>query len=306
VLLTPLTSYEVDDVGNVFAAPTHQPGVIAVFDATGRLSRSIGKKGTGPDENGNIIRLIHAGGSLRFLDEGRQRVVVLSASDAVQAAHRLARPVDSSSDLVWLGDRFAYGTPYARDEPGSVVIAAGDRVVASDISPPAADGGAAAQSYFGRQRRLTAAGGSRFWVAHSTVYTLELWTADGRLERVISRSPHWFGPWTPITNLPWRTKWPPLVVGIWYSPDGLLFTATMVPKVNWQPAPAGANVGAANLGDYVDTVKEVIDPVSGSLVLSERLPGERRFVGTRGHLMSFTADADGVITATLYKVHVQR
>jgi hypothetical protein len=82
--------------------------------------------------------------------------------------------------------------------------------------------------------------------------------------------------------------------------------ALTVARENWKAAPEPRRVSASDESDYVDTLVEVIDPVNGSLVFSRRFPGSRRFVGDRGHLASFTKDADGVIAWTLAQLSLVR
>ena len=62
------------------------------------------------------------------------------------------------------------------------------------------------------------------------------------------------------------------------------------------------------MGDYdrfVDTIVDVIDPRTGRLLVSTRLPGVLWLVPDRGIVYRWSETEDGVITLKLYRLRVK-
>jgi hypothetical protein len=253
-----------------------------------------------------VGRLLFRDGRVFVLDEGHDRLMTFSPDFAHQETVALVRRAETGSDLIVSGDVIVYSSPGAGPDRGTVVVNRGQSLVSDQLSPTEVAYAGTAQMYIDSHRRLADAGASRFWVSRINKYVLELWDTSGRLSQVITRTAAWFEPWATISGPPWVVRPAPMISTIWYSPDSLIWVALTVARENWKAAPEPRRVSASDESDYVDTLVEVIDPVNGSLVFSRRFPGSRRFVGDRGHLASFTKDADGVIAWTLAQLSLVR
>ena len=75
---------------------------------------------------------------------------------------------------------------------------------------------------------------------------------------------------------------------------GRLGVMGAVPKEDWQPSPdnyGGLHLDALNL----DTMIEVIDPETGSLLASQRFPWIGAHFANDGSIVAYRADANGVM-----------
>ena len=152
----------------------------------------------------------------------------------------------------------------------------------------------------GNWRTVSYSGGSRVWVGPLGEYRLESWDTTGVHLQTLIRSPSWFQPWDRRSaRQPFGEKPNPILLSVHEDARGKLWAISRVPDRNWKPGfeePAYEHI--------YDTVLEVIDPVSGDLLASQRFEGER-------HLFLYFI-ADGLFTSFsvndvgLEQVHVWR
>jgi hypothetical protein len=306
VLLTPLSAFGVAPDGMVLASPTSERGTIAVYDRNGRFLRTLGRRGDGPGEFRIVANFAFAGDQVHVLDYGAGKISVFSRDLKLQGTHAIAAPVDGNSDLLVQGDRYLYNVLSIGKGGGTIAVVRGGNLISDTISKPNQSGGAVSASQYSSFRRMGSSGANRFWAAPINLYRLERWTVAGQLEAIVVRDAAWFRPWSRAGPLPWVGPAAPMLTGVRLGPDNLLWVTIIVAKEPFTPAPQGARVGAADMSDFVDTIIEIIDPSSGSLVYSGRFSGERRFVGNDGHIGTFVQDADGIITWTLWRMHLVR
>jgi hypothetical protein len=125
------------------------------------------------------------------------------------------------------------------------------------------------------------------WSARLEKYEVEEWSFNGALRRRLVRQPSWFPPWKSAVPAPEDEEVPSVRIrGIQQTSDGRLWVLATVPRRNWSPDPAMTKrdkrrerkiLAAASLGKYVDTMIDVIDPLKGQLLASQRVEGA--FIG---------------------------
>jgi hypothetical protein len=137
-------------------------------------------------------------------------------------------------------------------------------------------------------RRRPATSDSRWvWAVHQPRYRLEQWSRDGRRLAVFDREVEWFRPHVGGVRDPDTGAPLPFVVDLHQDREGLIWTAVLVPGSNWQDG-LGSGVGLQGQRAVVvtdesalyDTVVEVIDPDTRSVVASQRF--EQPFAGFVG------------------------
>jgi hypothetical protein len=155
--------------------------------------------------------------------------------------------------------------------------------------------GAGRAAYLAARRSVVPGAGDTFWAAPINRYAIELWDVSGRLLRTLVRNTDWFEPWTD-TFVPERGnpgKRDPMVMGLGIVDNSLLAVCIYVPRDRSTQQPQNQQRRATSVPDFFssvfDTVIEIIDPRSGSLVTTRRFSGTLRgFSG--GNLISRTTD----------------
>jgi hypothetical protein len=99
------------------------------------------------------------------------------------------------------------------------------------------------------------------------------------------------------------------VLGIWESDTGLLWTVTLVADADWstavrdatrRPAPGGQSaVSSIDYQQLFDAIIEVIDPASGRLIASRRIPQFVAAVAGNGHLLSAREESGSILVEVL-------
>lgn len=287
---------------------------MAVFDASGRYVRTIGRDGGAPGEYRGIASVApYRRDSLLVLDWGTQRFSVLGPTLAY--ARGGALPFIPGLSTVALSDgSFVHhvhrntpelvGLPLHRLSPdGSLLGSFGSATGRYRPDIP----------HF-TSRTVAAANASSVWVAPLTAYEIERIDAvSGRVERRLLRNVPWFADGrTPrfVSSAPDRPP-PPLLVGLRQAPDGLLWVLAAVPDANWraQVQTDRGSHGFRILDEqgYYDTIIEVIDPSSGALLASQRVDQYlRQFVDD--HLVgTVIEDADtGIPRLQVWEVRLVR
>ncbi len=122
------------------------------------------------------------------------------------------------------------------------------------------------------------------WSAPPNRYEIDQYAMNGLLRQTLRRTAPWFEAWEkPVAG--WQDEVRPntRLLGVTEDMDGRLWTLVQVPAADWKAArkpPAdprretnrpGPTPGEMN--KYLETVIEVIDPKTGQLFATKRLPG---------------------------------
>jgi len=288
-----------DSGGRTFLVNGMNGSQIQVFDAGGDFIRSVGSQGQGPgefsyiwalalDREENLYafdreRMTVLSPTFEVLD--RERMTVLSPTFEVLDSRRLPfrvwRALFTDAGLVLVARSVAEG-----EAPSPLHLVASDlRVVSSFGRGPMGSGTAAgatpeagsgdhAEAWF---RNIAAAADGRIWSSLVHRYLIEEWQPDtGERGRVFERVVEWFEPWLQSTSVSFETPPQPRLTAVWQDEQGLLWTLTSVATEDW-------GEGLTMLSGYndvwieypekvYDAYIEVIDPDTGSLLLSERVP----------------------------------
>jgi hypothetical protein len=125
-------------------------------------------------------------------------------------------------------------------------------------------------------RSFAPARADRFWALWAQEYRLEQWSSRGTLIAVLERQPEWLrsaeensGPWRSSAAPPVMSRWG----GLQRDRLGRLWIRFFVPDRRWQAALQRLPSGEQDVVDpsrYFDTIVDVVDPLSGSVLASRR------------------------------------
>lgn len=264
-----------DERGVLYVLDWMNPSPVWVFDATGKLLRSISRERA--LEDNTIVRALAigapdtlhvlSGGSVIFDAAGR----TVRRRDVATDASIFGFLVFPNGDLVL---QAVVATPGGFGYPLHTIGTRGERV---------SFGAGKSEAFDGHPTRvmgsLAHAGGNRFWANTIREYRVRLWTTKGELQRVIDRQVDWFDPWTEWDGRIDVAPPPPRLISTWQDRAGRLITLTAVAARDWAPV-TGRNLAreappptAAEFERANDSVLEIIDPRDGSLVATQRIRG---------------------------------
>ena len=148
-------------------------------------------------------------------------------------------------------------------------------------------------------RTLAPARGGGVWsVPALRSYQLERWSADGRLERRLVRSPAWF-PAVTTQELSLDRTPAPYVTSLAEDGAGRLWVLSLLADRRWKSALRQVGTGETRRWEiddqdrFRDTMLEVVDPVAGRVVTRVRLEEPWNWVTEDGHLLRVTERDDG-------------
>jgi hypothetical protein len=271
---------QVDGHGRYWVTTESQP--TAIFDATGRYLRDVGRLGRGPGEFQRAAFMTPMGDSILVHDLRASRFAILNADlREVQTI-----PVtDRLIGLTWLGKRSFVGSGLVRTPEHG-----GWQLHAITAALPAAvitksfglgDGSFTPGAFDVPYQWNIASARGGFWTADQVRFRLASWTADGKVNRVLEREAEWFVPSESITA-GGRAKPPTTFVnGVAEDEAGLLWVFVKVPKQNWRElwrAPGATAPGRQEVRPPIDlnalweTRIEVIDPKAARLIATLTTP----------------------------------
>lgn len=300
LLLRPAPRLDVDSRGWVYVGPTFGPSQIAVFDPDGQLRFGLGRTGQGPGELRavNLIQ-VTAGDSVVVFDAGAARMVVYTPLREAARSEVLPGVGDQGVVIrLRAGEVVGYNTSTA---DAWVVDRHGNESAQFSLS------GAASGNHYSRLRTLaSAADQGEVWVARRNAYELELWSATGQRKRVLKRDVSWFPQWSLLPRgVPGRARTPPDMLGVWQESRERLWVFIRVPSETWKPAKEGERVGINQYDEYIDTMVEVVNPQTGELIASDRVPGVVWLVPDKGMVYRWSTNADGVLVIRLFSLRLQ-
>ncbi|HEY5545797.1 MAG TPA: hypothetical protein VIK50_07045 [Gemmatimonadaceae bacterium] len=241
-------------------------GVLNVYDARGKLRRTIGRKGAGPGEFRSPLRFVPGNGdSLFVVDDGNARIqVVTSTGDYV----RVFPTRDRYRGFALLPDDqlVIFRVPSSRNDRLFHQFDREGNVLRSFGAPVQPDGSLDLENWF-----VVAAPRDRYWTASIWSYALSRWSGPDTLDLEIARKVDWFpSPSVYPEGMYVSVPPPPLLLHAWEDSSGRLWTYSAVADANWvpgkfQPSPEWQ-------ARTFDTMIEVIDLSSGDLLASLRYP----------------------------------
>jgi hypothetical protein len=147
----------------------------------------------------------------------------------------------------------------------------------------------------------------RIWTFHPNRYELQEWTERGHVTTLVRDVP-WYRPIT-VDNIDYRPYRYP--TGLAMDSKGRLWTTIAVPLItDWgKPAvpfrAAGEGVDTTSYDEKFYTIIEVIDPASGRLIVSQRVPGISSGFTDEHFLMMHRTDENGVDFVDVYEVSLE-
>ncbi|MEX2284280.1 MAG: 6-bladed beta-propeller [Gemmatimonadota bacterium] len=284
---------------------------IAVFDSTGKHIRTIGRRGGGPGEFLTIGRFRVTGkDTLRIFDIGAHRMTVLTSSFAL--VQTLPVDIMQTGDLEVLAD----GRIVAAQNISNVTSAGLPlHIIGKDGKSERSFG--AENPEYGREdahllwRWIAPAGNDRVWAAPVTEYVLELWAFSGQKIRELERNVSWFKPHKQFGFNRDNPNAPPNpgIMDLRMDSTGKLWVIVHVADEKWTSGLGNVRGlynrqvrGITEANNYWDSIIEVIDPVAGTLVASQRFDQVLRWISESAYASAYRQDATGVPFIDVFRV----
>ena len=290
-----------DSKGNFYVGPVDTPGAVLIYDSSGRIVGSVGRRGQGPGEHLEIgFVKVGPGDTLHVFDAGTFRLSVYSpARKLVRTVPLPARALildvlpQPSGDVVINAE---VSTPSAIGFPLHRINSKGEIVRSFGALAPVVVPGEQ------RARRASGPGGvNSFWHGEANRYDIERWTIDGKPDVILSRTAAWFAPYAPREGSynPQVVKPRPRLRRITQTQDTVVWVGVDVADASWKQVSNASPDSEMRMGvidDYLalyDTVLEAINPATGRLLASTRVDAPlHRFFGD-GFTFSHRADSAG-------------
>ena len=247
-----------------------RPGTIAVFGSDGRWQRDLGRRGGGPGEYQNPVRLsAWVGDSILVLDAGLSRVSVLGPD--LRFARLFPLTVPHTRLLGLPGGTIVLSSPPGSERGMTALDPAG--------RPIAAFGPTVDPNGLDFQRELTRGPSGTVLTGRVDRYDIEEFTTRGEARRLVRRPVPWFPP-ADSRHLGDEAvePTPPASAGILSGGDGLVWHLTAVTRMPFK-APVIRGVDGKNEVDMglllagKDTRVELLDLRKGQVVASGTATG---------------------------------
>jgi hypothetical protein len=294
----PLTLARMSD-GRILLNTMAGEASIAVFDSTGAFIRRIGRRGGGPAEFLHVGRFRVTGkDTLRVFDNSAGRVKVFTSSFT---------PVETlpvgvwPSDVEFLADgRIMTSQANARRSGLPLHLIGKDGKIERSfgaVNPYRREDGDLLW------RWIAPAGNDRVWAAPVTKYVLELWSFSGQKIRELERNVSWFKPHKQFGQSRDKPNAPPNpgIMDLRMDSAGKLWVIIHVADEKWKSGLGTVRGlynqqvrGIADENKYWDSIVEVIDPASGTLVASQRFDQPLRWISESDFARTYRQSAEGV------------
>ena len=307
VLLGRLSVVAPSPRGYFVVAPTATLWQAAVYDSSGALVRTLGRRGQGPGEFTRIYRPIIGSGDTVFVHETDGRYHVYAPDLRFIETRRLpARPMkiltlpDGQSVVgADIGSALGYPLHLVSNE-GALVRSFGttNAVYRADRSVD-------------RARQIGPASGDHMiWSGLTTRYEIELWNVRGaRPDLVIRRTAPWVEPWREPEGL-FNTHRPPTqLVNVRELPAGKLWTRLIVAAKSWAPDPSLGPSATNTVGvrdRFMDSVIEVLDVRTLRVLARQRFDEAFLiFIPYSELVYSLTETDEGFVFADLWRLSLR-
>lgn len=307
------TGLAVDSKGQFLVTALGSDQVV-VYSPSGKFLRAIGRKGRGPGEFSQAIRItMDSNDSVFVMDIGRISVF----SPSLEYARTVTLPLDPALSMLLLPDKSVV-LPFMGGYRGGPI-----RRVSNTGVPSLFTGDTAA---FGACKNCTLVIGKsgaadRFWSTYNARYGLRMWNAAGENLRTLS-----------ITGSTWHRDGeinyaksaevapPSTVIALAEDNQRQLWVLGEMPTADWKPyerrAPAAARgstgvpVGSAFPGPEtlkrLISVVDVFDLANHRLLLSQRFPNRKFLFIAPGYLAEVREDKDDMPVWDIYRVAIRR
>ncbi len=278
-------------------------GVLRRFSSRGLPLGEIGRAGSGPLEFREIDWIMRdSRDTLVVFDLGNGRASTISPTLKQVRQFSITHPVTSASFLptghivanIHFADSPRVGVPvHVIDRNSGTILASFGRDDDETFDSRAAWAG---------WREIAVSPAGTIWTARRNAYRLEEWDAHGRKLRSLERRVNWFVPYSVRTRLSPTEAPQPHVERIHMDSDGRLWVFIAVPAADWRrsvvarrPSP-GILPGfePVSLSGIYDTIVEIIDTSSGSVIASARLADYAWGMLSDGLIYSDAQAEDGV------------
>jgi len=278
-------------------------GEVGVYGANGDYLRTVGRFGQGPGEFRALRQIIPFGDSISMFDLGNTRETVF---DEVFQVIRTNPLPYSFFSVLFLDDstrvfNFSSHTPEKVGHPLHIVDVNGE--ISRSFGY---EGGVYRRDFaISTWRVLNKSGQGAFWAGRFNEYVIEKWTQRGEKVVQIERLPSWFKPYQTEEPLSLSKAPNPFMMGVWEDPEGLLWTAVIVPDPKWRDALSRSPGGELRVGShhgFLDTIVEVMDPTSGNLIASQRFDLFFEHFTPEGLLTSYREADNGLPFIDIWRV----
>ncbi|HKS06435.1 MAG TPA: 6-bladed beta-propeller [Gemmatimonadaceae bacterium] len=288
----------------------HGPELVAVYDSSGRFLQELGRKGKGPGEFEYPVTINVGRGDRIFIWDIDRRATLFDADYRFVRQH-----IQSAGTLLVLaGDRQILGASAldrdGRPAPITVVDSIGNHVAAFGASnEPLPDAEA-----WRWNRVVGSAGSDAVWTFFPDRYRLERWSLSGALTRVFVRTPAWFARPTTARAIIHRGEEPtPEPRAVREDSNGRLWYFASVAARDWRAALGQAKTTPGrptifpnvNRSQSYDTVIDVIDVKTGTLLASQRVDAYLQFFLADGLIAGFREDRDGQPFIDIWRVQLR-
>ena len=314
--------------GVLFAAvASHLTANVLVFDSTGRFRQVIGRRGRGPGEFESINVLAVGPGDSLYVSQSGNRISIFTARGTfVREVKPAVIPTRAILPLSG-GGIAATGTRSTPAEAGYAVHrlrkdGSYDRPLCglSPIQMP--------NNVPSRDREIAHGQNGDVWAIEPANYRIERCAPDGSVAQVLTRDAPWMWPAIAVPPAPGQVRVrvttpprstpgapPPAVKpvprpatrirALWVDESGHLFVAATIPDSAWEAAARIPDIDPLSERLY-DSMIDVIDPVSGTLIASKRLPfGIHTYIGN-GLVSNVHSLPSGLVEVTVWRVRLIR
>ena len=283
---------------------------LMVFDTTGRLVTTVGRKGAGPGEFGGGIPLIvrSRGDSVVAYDSRNRRLASFSAelepgwtapdvtSYGGGSLVALANGGFVRSGESGRGANRSAAPLHLLDEAGNLVRSFGQD--SADAATPGT-----------MYPTLAASPDGRVWAADRSRYRLILWSTDGTPVRAIERRLEWFPPRTTSVRVSPQQPPVPAIEAIHRDAQDRLWVLIRVGAADWaaglgteQPGAHGPFYPETEPELVYETVIEVLDAATGERIASTRVPEMIGMLVGDGLAARYVEDSTGIPRVELLRL----
>lgn len=262
-----------DSTGRVLHVHGGDASGFHIFDADGAFVRTVGSRGQGPGQFSYIYALV-------FDDEGnlyvfdRERVTMFSPEFEILETKQTPLRVRRG---LFFQDGFVVASPsLSEDAVGLPLHFLGkDLEIVRSFAPTERTEGPEWQVL--QSRGISRSIDGLIWAHPTNSYLVEEWDpSTGNRHRAFERTVEWFEPWVDHRSLSLEAPPQPRLAGVWQDDDGLLWTVSAVAAEKWHEGlvvlPGFNDLWIEYPEQFWDSIIEVIDPSTGQLLLSERVP----------------------------------
>lgn len=262
-----------DPRGRVFHVHGGDASSIHVFDADGTFIQSVGSRGQGPGQFSYIYALVLDDEANLYAFD-RERMTVFSPGFEILEVKQVPLRVHQA---LLLPDGFVVASPsFSEDAVGLPLhLLDEDLQVVRSFAATGETEGPEWQTL--QARGISKSLDGLIWAHPPNRYLIEEWDpTTGTRHQAFERTVEWFEPWVEHRGLSVELPPQPRLSSVWQDDEGLLWTVSAVGAEKWHEGlvvlPGFNDLWIEYPEQFWDSHIEVIDPSTGRLLLSERVP----------------------------------